>query len=159
MKDANTVDSLVWFEKELRRLQESPNVNLFIHITSKGPMSTLSPTRLGSTPAPGANTVPSPTEPATEADVEKGSMFQPPATEAMSSLDTRAGRPDITHHVSSRAERCQPGKRVCVAVCGLDMMVDTTRKAVSGARSSGGVSITLHSEVSDVLSLVPSYTP
>lgn len=119
-------------------------------------MSTIS-SPIISAAVPGGNTLTEKNGPSTtEKDIEMGPMFQPPEAQTMSSFtDTRAGRPDIAHLISSRTENCHPGDRVCVAACGPDKMIDTTRQAVSEASSNPDVSITLHSEVS-LYSLPPS---
>jgi hypothetical protein len=131
-------DYLTWFDHELAELQNSPRVNLKIHVTSQK----ISKEDISS-PSP----VPSPDE-----EAEKGLVRSPrPAASRTSSLRNAVelGRPDIDAIVKQTVDNAPRDSRVLVAASGPSSLLTNSRLAVKERMSSQSASVDLHLEEFD----------
>ncbi|KAJ5924415.1 hypothetical protein N7466_008602 [Penicillium verhagenii] len=119
--------SLKWFQDEVGKLQDSPLVNLFVHI-SQDDLTSHDSSR-GTSPV--------------GSDMEKGK-------DAMRSLENpsciRKGRPDISEFVASGIACCPLQYKVGIGACGPMKILEATRRAASQKVFDDGPSITLHIE-------------
>ncbi|KAF4174578.1 hypothetical protein CNMCM8060_008473 [Aspergillus lentulus] len=122
-------ESLNWFEKELQQLQESPCVNLFIHVSRDVTSEHCSSLDLA----------------LVAGDVEKGNEEANGRPIPIS--DRRKGRPDTANLLASCISQCSLESRIGVGVCGPIQMIETTRAAIYQCTYDNGPSITLHAEV------------
>ncbi|KAJ5887577.1 hypothetical protein N7495_007618 [Penicillium taxi] len=126
-------ESLLWFEQELRELDENPHVNLFIHVSQYDTPSKSS-SNIDST---------SSVEESIIQDFEKGSE-KIDSSIIVSGL--RPGRPDIFSLVTQSISGCPLEARIGIGACGPIAMIKTTREAVTQKGFDDGPSITLHTE-------------
>ncbi|KAF4182982.1 hypothetical protein CNMCM7927_009359 [Aspergillus lentulus] len=122
-------ESLNWFEKELQQLQESPCVNLFIHVSRDVTSEHCSSLDLA----------------LVAGDVEKGN--EEANGRPIPICDRRKGRPDTANLLASCISQCSLESRIGVGVCGPIQMIETTRAAIYQCTYDNGPSITLHAEV------------
>ncbi len=128
---------MTWFEDDLIELQNSPKVNLKIHITAnkvtKEEIST-----------------PLPIQSADEEDQEKelGSITRPNPSRRNSLRNAiELGRPDIDILVRQIAQHDTPRDgRVLVVASGPSTLLSNTRTAVKACMSSQSASIHMHLE-------------
>jgi hypothetical protein len=123
------IGSLKWFQDELRELQDSQFVNMFIHVSQD---DTTDDSSSGGT--------------ITVGDIKNRKKETMGSFEYMSLI--RRGRPNIADLVANRISRCPPQYQVRVGTCGPMKLLEETREASFQEVLDNGPSITLHTEVS-----------
>ncbi|PWY67073.1 hypothetical protein BO94DRAFT_590981 [Aspergillus sclerotioniger CBS 115572] len=145
-------DSLEWFEQELKELQDHPDVNVIIHVTSQVDPSAI----LSSTPSDlvsekasvkGDITPPQPSPTSMDFDPEKGPFHQPIAKALTSPNEIRQGRPDIDKLIATAVNTSgNTNDRIIVGACGPRELTAATRKAVTDILRNDGPAITIYTE-------------
>ncbi|KAJ5093121.1 hypothetical protein N7456_008982, partial [Penicillium angulare] len=128
--------SLAWFENELSELQDSPYVNLFVHV------SQLEGDEASVRDASDTSSVES-----TTANNEMNGNKEKFATQSRPLSPVRKGRPDMLRLVTDCISQCPQGGRVGVGACGPMKLLQATREAASQKAFDEGPSIDLHTEV------------
>ncbi|GIJ92140.1 hypothetical protein Asppvi_011116 [Aspergillus pseudoviridinutans] len=126
-------ESLNWFERELQQLQESPCVNLFIHV-SRDDVTSEDCSRLNSALVAG--------------DVEKGKEEANGRSIPLS--DRRKGRPDTANLLAGCISQCSLESRIGVGACGPIQMIEAIRDAIYQSTYDNGPSIALYTEVGNL---------
>ncbi|KAJ5267628.1 hypothetical protein N7478_010436 [Penicillium angulare] len=124
--------SLAWFENELSELQDSPYVNLFIHVSQGDEL--------------GRDASDTSSVESTAANSEMEGNKEKLATESRPLSPVRKGRPDVLRLVTDCISQCPPGGRVGVGACGPMKLLRATREATSQKAFDDGPSINLHTE-------------
>jgi predicted ferric reductase len=140
------IANISWFSKELEILQKCPNVNLILHTTRAGTVTTTSSSASSTIGADREKTSPDAAATALSADPEKSDLSASAYGDIPSGLVLNPGRPNVSELIRNAIQAAGKDERIIVSACGPHDLMNITRKTVAKEIGSCGKSVELHCE-------------
>ncbi|KAJ5100434.1 FAD-binding 8 [Penicillium angulare] len=136
-------ESLEWFAEELKIVQNSPDINLMIHVTNaSSPPNAFAQIEKDITPM-------QPSLPIVTNDLEKGHLHESTVKVPFSADCIKPGRPDIENLIKTASNsQGNADGRVIVGACGPKELISMARNAVNNDVRDERLSVTLYTETS-----------